>query len=192
MRAKGPKVRLRPPPCGHCGLCRKHFLTRIGKPAVESKLPIRSKSFHLDTGCFDSAPEVDFFDRVIKDETTEKICFTGMLVHGQSGFQVYYIHLESHTVCNYHPDFLVYRTDGKAHLIEMKSNWKGELKDSHLKKLRQNGCHHLRLDKPERRGGNFEEVCIAFLQRYPEGRRWFEAAEVVDIDAVCHLMDNNP
>ncbi|EEE37980.1 hypothetical protein RKLH11_1819 [Rhodobacteraceae bacterium KLH11] len=99
----------------------EHLVQRRDYPKYDGS---RSKSFHLDTYCFDSTPEVDFFDRVIKDETTEKIYFTGMLVHGQSGFQVYYIHPESHTVCNYHPDFLVCRTDGKAHLIEVKSNWK--------------------------------------------------------------------
>ena len=48
----------------------------------------------------------------------------GILVHSQSGFQVYNTHPESNTVCNYHPGFLVYRNDRKAHLIEVKSNWK--------------------------------------------------------------------
>jgi len=99
----------------------EHLVRRRDYPAFDGT---RSKSFHLDAYCFDSVPEVEFFERVIKDKQTEKIYFTGMLVHGQSGFQVYYIHPESHTVCNYHPDFLVYRNDGKAHLIEVKSNWK--------------------------------------------------------------------
>ncbi|WP_179381683.1 DEAD/DEAH box helicase [Jannaschia marina] len=99
----------------------EHLVQRRDYPKYDGT---RSRSFHLDTYCFDSAPEVEFFDRVIKSDMTDRIYFTGMLVHGQSGFQVYYIHPESHTVCNYHPDFLVYRTDGKAHLIEVKSNWK--------------------------------------------------------------------
>lgn len=64
------------------------------------------------------------------------------------------------------------------------------LKDEHLEKQRQNGCHHLRLDGPAKRGGKFEDVCIAFLQHYPGGKHWFEAAEGVDIDAVCRLMDS--
>ena len=98
----------------------EHLIARRDYPEFAGK---RSKSFHLDTYCFDSNPEVDFFQRVLGDEKTTNIYFTGMLVHGQSGFQVYYIHPESHTVCNYHPDFLVYRDDGKAHLIEVKSNW---------------------------------------------------------------------
>jgi hypothetical protein len=99
----------------------EHLIARRDYPEFYGK---RSKSFHLDTYCFDSNPEVDFFQRVLGDDRTTNIYFTGMLVHGQSGFQVYYIHPESHTVCNYHPDFLVYRDDGKAHIIEVKSNWK--------------------------------------------------------------------
>ena len=31
---------------------------------------------------------------------------------------------ESHTVCNYYPDFLILRTDGSTHLVEFKSGWK--------------------------------------------------------------------
>lgn len=66
----------------------------------------------------------------------------------------------------------------------------GELKADHLEKQRRNGCHHLRLDLPAKRGGLFEDVCLGFLQHYPDGRHWFEATEGVDIDAVCHLMDS--
>ena len=49
-----------------------------------------------------------------------------MLVHGQSGFRVNYIHPESHTVCNYYPDFLILREDGSTHLVEVKSAWKSD------------------------------------------------------------------
>lgn len=66
----------------------------------------------------------------------------------------------------------------------------GRLKDEHLEKQRQNGFHHLRLDAPAKRGGKFEDVSIAYLQHYSDGRHWFEAAEAVDIDAVCRLMDS--
>ena len=64
----------------------------------------------------------------------------------------------------------------------------GRLKDEHLEKQRQNGCHHLRLDEPAQRGGKFEDVCVAFLRHYPDGKRWFEATEGVNIDAVCRVM----
>ena len=84
----------------------------------------RDRTFHLDHYCFDSQPEVDFFKRVLGLNAVDRIYFTGMLVHGQSGFRVNYIHPESHTVCNYYPDFLVMRESGEIYLIEVKSAWK--------------------------------------------------------------------
>ena len=86
-------------------------------------MQVKDKSFHLDHYCFDSLPELDFFKRVLDLQEDDKIYFTGMLVHGQSGFQVNYIHPESHTVCNYYPDFLVVRGNGETHLIEIKAQW---------------------------------------------------------------------
>ncbi|USI79102.1 DEAD/DEAH box helicase family protein [Sphingopyxis sp. USTB-05] len=84
----------------------------------------RHRTFHLDHYCFDSQPEIDFFEKVLKLNDGDKIYFTGMLVHGQSGFRVNYIHPESRTVCNYYPDFLILREDGSTHLVEVKSAWK--------------------------------------------------------------------
>jgi superfamily II DNA or RNA helicase len=84
----------------------------------------RDRTFHLDHYSFDSQPELDFFKKVLKLNDGDRIYFTGMLVHGQSGFRVNYIHPESHTVCNYYPDFLVLRQDGSTHLVEVKSGWK--------------------------------------------------------------------
>jgi hypothetical protein len=84
----------------------------------------RDRTFHLDHYCFDSQPEVDFFKRVLGLNEADRIYFTGMLVHGQSGFRVNYIHPDSHTVCNYYPDFLVIRESGEIYLIEVKSAWK--------------------------------------------------------------------
>ncbi|RAN39066.1 DEAD/DEAH box helicase family protein [Hyphomonas sp. GM-8P] len=84
----------------------------------------RDRTFHLDHYCFDSQPEVDFFKRVLGLNAVDRIYFTGMLVHGQSGFRVNYIHPESHTVCNYYPDFMVIRESGEIYLIEVKSAWK--------------------------------------------------------------------
>lgn len=86
----------------------------------------RERTFHLDHYCFDSQPEVDFFKQVLGLNVADRIYFTGMLVHGQSGFRVNYIHPESHTVCNYYPDFLVIRESGEIYLIEVKSAWKEE------------------------------------------------------------------
>ena len=86
----------------------------------------RERTFHLDYYCFDSQPEFDFFERVLNLDRGDRIYFTGMLVHGQSGFRVNYIHPESHTVCNYYPDFLILREDGSTHLVEVKSAWKSD------------------------------------------------------------------
>ena len=86
----------------------------------------RDRTFHLDHYCFDSQPELDFFKKVLKLNDGDRIYFTGMLVHGQSGFRVNYIHPESHTVCNYYPDFLLLREDGSTHLVEVKSGWKSD------------------------------------------------------------------
>lgn len=83
----------------------------------------KERSFHLDNYCFDSRPELQFFERVLGLEAGDRIYFTGMLVHGQSGFRVNYIHPESHTVCNYYPDFLIIRACGTTHLIEVKAAW---------------------------------------------------------------------
>ena len=84
----------------------------------------RDRTFHLDHYCFDSQPEVDFFKRVLGLDEADRIYFTGMLVQGQSGFRVKYIHPDSHTVCNYYPDFLIIRENGEIYLIEVKSAWK--------------------------------------------------------------------
>jgi type III restriction enzyme len=86
----------------------------------------RHRTFHLDYYCFDSQPEIDFFEKVLKLTDVDKIYFTGMLVHGQSGFRVNYIHPDSHTVCNYYPDFLILRGDGSTHFVEVKSAWKSD------------------------------------------------------------------
>ncbi|MBR6412682.1 MAG: DEAD/DEAH box helicase family protein [Alphaproteobacteria bacterium] len=80
------------------------------------------KSFNLDTYCFDSTPEIDFFRKSIFDDNVEKIYFTGMLTHGESDFYINYIDPESHTVRNYYPDFLIKTKDNKWLIIEIKGD----------------------------------------------------------------------
>lgn len=86
----------------------------------------KQKSFHLDTYCFDSLPERDFFQYMLKDSTVEKVYFTGMLTHGQTDFYVQYIDPELHTVRSYYPDFLclIRDKDGSSHyaLLEVKAD----------------------------------------------------------------------
>ena len=85
-----------------------------------------TKSFHLDTYCFDSDPERNLFWNLLKDGKVKKLYFTGMLTHGQSDFYVQYIDPESHTVRSYYPDFLVQKEDGKYLIIEVKGDNKIE------------------------------------------------------------------
>lgn len=80
------------------------------------------KSFHVDTYCFDSAPEKRLFSDLIRCKDVKKIYFTGMLTHGQSDFYVQYIDPESHTVRRYYPDFLVEKEDGSWLMIEVKGD----------------------------------------------------------------------
>ncbi|MDC3415106.1 DEAD/DEAH box helicase family protein [Aquibacillus sp. 3ASR75-11] len=84
------------------------------------------KSFHLDTYCFDSKPEKNFFKDIIASDRIEKIYFTGMLTHGQSEFFIQYIDPESNTVRSYYPDFLVKKRNGRWLIIEVKGDNKIE------------------------------------------------------------------
>lgn len=99
---------------------KEHLLAKRDYPDY---LATKQKTFHLDAYCFDSKPEREFFSRVLALDTVERIYFTGMLVHGQSGFKVNYIDPESHTVRNYHPDFLVCTRNGKSIIVEVKNEW---------------------------------------------------------------------
>ncbi|MEM5007395.1 TnsA endonuclease N-terminal domain-containing protein [Priestia megaterium] len=81
-----------------------------------------NKSFHLDTYCFDSAPERQFFEEIVRHEDIKKVYFTGMLTHGQSEFYIQYIDPDSNTVRSYYPDFLIEKVDGKMLIIEVKGD----------------------------------------------------------------------
>jgi hypothetical protein len=82
-----------------------------------------SKSFHLDTYCFDSLPEKAFFSDLIHNDNIDKIYFTGMLTHGQSEFYIQYIDPDSHTIKSYYPDFLVLKKDGSWSICEVKADF---------------------------------------------------------------------
>lgn len=86
----------------------------------------RSKSFHLDTYCFDSNPERQLFWDLLREQRVKKLYFTGMLTHGQSDFFIQYIDPESRTVRSYYPDFLFIREelDGteKYVIVEVKGD----------------------------------------------------------------------
>lgn len=80
------------------------------------------KSFHLDTYCFDSAPEHKLFQNMLSDTKVKKIFFTGMLTHGQSDFFIQYIDPESHSVRSYYPDFLIQDEHGQYFILEVKAD----------------------------------------------------------------------
>ena len=81
-----------------------------------------TKSFHLDTYCFDSNPEHRLFTSLLSEEEVQKLFFTGMLTHGQSDFYVQYIDPNSGMVRSYYPDFLLQRADGSYVIVEVKGD----------------------------------------------------------------------
>jgi hypothetical protein len=82
--------------------------------------PVKHKTFHLDTYCFDSNPERQFFWDMLKDNKVENIWFTGMLTHGQSEFVIHYVDSETQRVRSYYPDFLIKKQDGSYVMVEVK------------------------------------------------------------------------
>lgn len=81
-----------------------------------------SKSFHLDTYCFDSKPEQRLFRDLLNENKVRQVYFTGMLTHGQSDFFIQYIDPESHAVRSYYPDFVVVLEDGTWLILEVKGD----------------------------------------------------------------------
>jgi len=84
----------------------------------------KNKSFHLDTYCFDSKPEMRFFDIILRSDDVRKVYFTGMLTHGQSDFYIHYIDPEVSGVRTYYPDFLIEKKDGSYVIVEIKGEHK--------------------------------------------------------------------
>lgn len=80
------------------------------------------KSFHADTYCFDSAPEMECFMQYITSEKVQEIYFTGMFTSNQGDLSVYYYDPESGRIRQYYPDFLAKMTDGSYQLIEVKGD----------------------------------------------------------------------
>lgn len=102
----------------------KDKTVRRGDHAVKDEE--RSKSFHLDTYCFDSGSENQLFWDLLREQRVKKVYFTGMLTHGQSEFFIQYIDPDSRTVRSYYPDFIFLRDepDGteKYVIVEVKAD----------------------------------------------------------------------
>jgi len=90
--------------------------------ALSDYKTLSCKSFHLDTYCFDSKPEMELFIDLLKSSDIEKVYFTGMLTHGQTEFYISYIDPESEMVRHYYPDFLVKKGDDGWSILEVKAD----------------------------------------------------------------------
>ncbi|MCL1861883.1 MAG: DEAD/DEAH box helicase family protein [Proteobacteria bacterium] len=104
---------------------RKHLIARMKDPEIVDGE--RTKSFHLDTYCFDSNPENWLFWDLLRENRVKKVYFTGMLTHSsQTDFSIQYIDPDSRTVRSYYPDFIFEREepDGslKYVIVEVKAD----------------------------------------------------------------------
>ncbi len=66
-------------------------------------------------------------------------------------------------------------------------NEDGQMKPSWIKRFRDSGRHHVRLDQPAKHGALFEPLCHRLLDEYPEGRAAFERVATIDLEAVRML-----
>ena len=80
------------------------------------------KSFHADTYCFDSKPELECFKQYISNNKVKEIYFTGMFTSNQGDLSVHYYDPESKRVRQYYPDFLALMDDGSYQIIEVKGD----------------------------------------------------------------------
>lgn len=80
------------------------------------------KSFHADTYCFDSEPEMECFMQYISSSKVKEIYFTGMFTSNQGDLLVHYYDPESGRIRQYYPDFLAKMDDGSYRLIEVKGD----------------------------------------------------------------------
>ena len=78
------------------------------------------KSFNVDTYCFDSRKEKEYFMRNLCKNEVKKIFFTGMFTQGQSDFYIQYVDPETFTLRKYYPDFFLEKENGKTYIVEIK------------------------------------------------------------------------
>lgn len=80
------------------------------------------KSFHADTYCFDSNPEMECFWQYLMSLRVNKVYFTGMFTSNQGDFLVRYIDPDTKKLRSYYPDFLAEMEDGTYQIIEVKAD----------------------------------------------------------------------
>lgn len=81
-----------------------------------------AKSFHADTYCFDSKPELECFLQYLESQKVKKIYFTGMFTSNQGDLSIQYYDPESKRVRQYYPDFLALMENDSYQLIEVKGD----------------------------------------------------------------------
>lgn len=81
-----------------------------------------AKSFHADTYCFDSRPELECFLQYITSGKVKEVYFTGMFTANQGDLAIQYYDPESRRIRQYYPDFLARMEDGSYQLIEVKGD----------------------------------------------------------------------
>jgi len=83
---------------------------------------VAHKSFHADTYCFDSHPEMECFQQYIASDRVQEIYFTGMFTSQQGELAIQYYDPESQRIRYYYPDFVARMDTGNYELIEVKGD----------------------------------------------------------------------
>lgn len=82
----------------------------------------KQKTFHADTYCFDSRPELECFWQYAESDKVEKVYFTGMFTSNQGDLAIQYYDPISQRIRSYYPDFVAQLRDGTLQLIEVKGD----------------------------------------------------------------------
>lgn len=101
------------------------------------------KSFHADTYCFDSKPELECFWQYIESEKVVSVYFTGMFTANQGDLAIQYYDPQSQRIRSYYPDFVATMADGSLQLIEVKGDNKI---DDELVKAKANAADEMALE----------------------------------------------
>lgn len=82
----------------------------------------RGKSFHADTYCFDSKPELECFWQYLDEDDVAEVYFTGMFTSNQGDLAIQYYDPDSRRIRSYYPDFVARMKDGTLQLVEVKGD----------------------------------------------------------------------
>lgn len=82
----------------------------------------RGKSFHADTYCFDSKPELEMFWQYMESNKVKEVYFTGMFTARQGDLGIQYYDPESKRIRLYYPDFVARMNDDTWQLVEVKGD----------------------------------------------------------------------